>query len=320
MWRYLLRRLGAAVFILVAIIVITFILTHVIPGDPIVAIVGQYPAPPEYIAKVKAELGLDRPLLEQLWLYLVNLVHGNLGYSFANRQPVLSLIMTRAVHTLILMIPALVLATIAGVAMGTSAAPRAGRPYDSLILILSLFGYSVPVFWLGQILLIVFAVHFGWLPVQGMYSLGQQSFSDLLRHLILPGFCVTIYYLAIVARVSRASLVETLREEYMITALAKGLRKRATILRHALPNAMIPVVTVIGYNFGFALTGAILTETVFGWPGIGLLFYQAIGQRDYSVLEGIFVLAAVAVVIVNLLTDLTYARVDPRVRVGAANG
>jgi peptide/nickel transport system permease protein len=206
------------------------------------------------------------------------------------------------------------------VVLALAAAPRAGSLYDSGITALSLIGFSVPIFWLGQILVIVFAIKLRWLPAQGMVSLresyvGWAAVGDVLWHLLLPAFSVTIYYVAIVARVARASVLDALAQDYVLTAKAKGLRRRQVLWRHVLPNALIPVATVIGYNFGYSLTGAILVETVFAWPGLGNLFITSIGNRDYPVLEGIFLLTAIAVVIANVATDLLYATLDPRVRV-----
>ena len=232
----------------------------------------------------------------------------------------LDLIVVRAGTTLLLMVPGLVAASFVGVVLALAAAPRAGSLFDSGITALSLFGYSVPIFWLGQLLVILFAVDLGWLPAQGMTSLrgsatGWAYVRDVAWHLVLPAFSVTIFFVAVVARVARASIVGVLSEDFMLTAMAKGLSRRTILWRHVLPNAMIPVVTVIGYNFGYSLTGAILVETVFAWPGLGSLFVTSIGNRDYPVLQGIFLLlSAVMVVIANLATDLVYALLDPRVR------
>jgi len=304
-----------------AVVVVTFLLTHVIPGNPVQAIVGEFPVPPSYIAQVKHEFGLDQPLPMQLWLYLVSLGHGNLGFSFVNREPVLPLILQRAGRTLILMIPALTIAAVAGVLIAVLAAVRPGSVVDSGVTLITLFGYSVPVFWLGQILILLFAVHLGWLPPQGMTSLigsapPVTAFLDLVQHWILPGFAVSIYYLAVVARIARSSLLDSFRQDYVLTARSIGLSSRRVMFRHVLPNALIPVITVIGYNFGYALTGAILAETVFGWPGLGNLFITSIANRDYPVLEGIFLLSAIAVIVANLATDLTYFWADPRLRRG----
>lgn len=319
MFRYVLSRLVWGALIVLAILVLNFIIIHMVPGDPLDALLGDFPVPPGYAEQIRKDFGLDQPLLNQLGLYLWNLLQGNLGFSFANRMPVIDLILARLGPTVLLMVPALVCAAVIGVVLGVVAAPRAGSVQDSAITALSLFGYSVPVFWLGQMLVIVFAIHLGWLPVQGMRSMreeltGMDEVLNVMRHLILPAFCVMIFYIAIVARVARASVSEALHHDYVLTAKAKGLSRRTIMWRHVLPNAMIPVVTVIGYNFGHSLTGAILVETVFAWPGIGNLFITSITNRDYPVLQGIFLLAAVSVVLINIFTDLLYALLDPRVR------
>lgn len=321
MRRYLLTRVVWAVVLIVAIVVINFILIHLAPGDPINALIGDFPAPPSYVAQLRRAFGLNQPLPSQLWLYLVNLAHGNLGFSFANRQPVLPLVLHRAMYSLALIVPALLTSAVLGVLIGTAAARHMHKPIDGIVTGASLSGYSVPVFWLGQLLILLFAVRLGWLPAQGATSLatspeGAAAVLDFLRHLALPWFCVTLYYMAINARVSRSSVVDVQDEDFVATARAKGLQERAVLWRHILPNALVPVFTVISYNFGYALTGAILTETVFGWPGIGTLFLNSITNRDYPVLEGIFLLTAVSVVVVNLVTDLIYVRLDPRIKIG----
>ena len=319
MRKYVLSRLAWGALIVLAILVLNFLIVHMVPGDPLHALLGDFPVPPGYAEQVRAEFGLDKPISTQLGLYLWNLAHGNLGFSFANRSPVLHLILARMVPTLLLMLPALFFAAVLGVFLGVTAAPRAGSVQDSALTAISLFGYSVPIFWLGQMLVIVFAINLGWLPVQGMKDMREQytgidAVLDVARHLVLPAFSVMIFYVAIVARVARASVAEALHHDYVLTAKAKGLSRRTILWRHVLPNAMIPVVTVIGYNFGHSLTGAILVETVFAWPGIGNLFITSITNRDYPVLQGIFLLAAVSVVVINILTDLLYAFLDPRVR------
>ena len=319
MWRYLLARLAWALPIVLAILIVNFLIIHLVPGDPIQALVGDFPAPPGYADQIRKEFGLDQPILAQLGIYLINLAEGNLGFSFANRQPVFDLILDRSRFTLLLMLPALTVAAVAGVALALAAAPRAGGFCDSGITALSLIGYSIPIFWLGQLLVIVFAIKLHWLPAQGMISLresltGWAAVVDVLWHLVLPAFSVMIYYVAVVARVARASAVEAMSRDFVLTARAKGLSSRYVLWRHVLPNALIPVVTVIGYNFGSSLTGAILVETVFAWPGLGSLFIASIGNRDYPVLQGIFLFTSSAVVGANVATDLLYAALDPRVR------
>ncbi len=320
---YVLSRLAWGALIVLAVLVLNFLIIHMVPGDPLHALVGDFPVPPGYLEQIRAEFGLDKPITTQLGLYLLNLLQGNLGFSFANRMPVLDLILARMGPTILLMVPALFFAAILGIVLGVTAAPRAGSAQDSALTALSLFGYSVPIFWLGQMLVIVFAIQLGWLPAQGMKSMreeltGMDAVLNAMRHLILPGFSVMIFYIAIVARVARARVAEALHNDYVLTAKAKGLSRRTILWRHVLPNAMIPVITVIGYNFGHSLTGAILVETVFAWPGIGNLFITSITNRDYPVLQGIFLVAAVSVVVINIVTDLLYAYLDPRVRANHA--
>jgi peptide/nickel transport system permease protein len=322
MVRYLLARLVWAVAMVLGLVLLSFVITHLLPGDPIDALVGNFPAPAAYVAQVRHDFGLDQPLAEQLWRYVVNLAQGNLGFSFLNRQPVLPLVLHRAGITLLLMVPALATAALLGVALAVWSTAHAGQPLDRVLTGASLVGYSIPVFWLAQLLIMVFAVWLGWLPAQGMYSSaapqhGLAAAFDLLRHLILPALCITVFYLAVVARVARSSMLEMLHQDFILTARAKGVRQGAVLWRHVLRNGMIPVITVIGYNFGHSLTGAILTETVFAWPGLGGLFISSIGNRDYPVLAAIFLLAATVVVLANLVTDLLYAVADPRVRLAA---
>lgn len=317
--RFLLIRLGWAVVTVLAIVVMNFLVIHLVPGDPVQAIVGDFPAPPEAVARIRAELGLDQTVAIQLWRYGLSLLRGDLGFSFANRQPVLDLIVDRARFTLVLMGPALVLSSVIGVALAVAAAPRVGGLADAAITALTLFGAAVPVFWLAQILVVVFAIDLHWLPAQGMASLrppraGIGAWLDRPAHMVLPVLCLTLSYLVVVARVARTNVIQALQQDFVLTARSKGLTGSAVMLRHVLPNAMIPVMTVIGTNVGHILTGAILTETVFAWPGLGSLFIVAVQNRDYPVLEGIFLATATTVVLANLATDLLYMIADPRVR------
>src|SRR5215471_8240350 len=312
MRHYLLMRLAWAIPTIVAIAILNFLIVHLAPGDPTQALVGDFPTPPGYVEQIRHDYGLDQPLPVQLWRYVGNLAHGNLGFSFANHRDVLTLILERTRFTLLLVLPALALAALLGIVVALAASPRAGTVTDYGITALSLFGYSVPIFWLGKIFIVVFAIDLRLLPAQGMTSLrapsiGAGAVLDVLWHLVLPLFSVTIYYVAIVARVARASVLEALHQDFVLTARAKGLTSRRVLWRNVLPNALIPVITVIGYSFGSSLTGAILVETVFAWPGLGSLFITAITNRDYPVLEGILLFAGVMVVLANLLTDLLYA-------------
>ncbi|HEY4201288.1 MAG TPA: ABC transporter permease [Devosiaceae bacterium] len=319
MSRFVLSRLAWAIPTILVIVVLSFLVVHIVPGDPIQALIGDYPAPPEYAAQIRATFGLDQPLPTQLWLYFVNLAHGNLGFSFASREDVLHLVLSRAPLTLLLTLPALTLSAIFGVTLALIAAPRVGSAVDNGITTLTLIGASVPVFWLGQMLVVIFAIRLGWLPAQGMMSLrtppsGLRVFTDLLAHLALPVTCLTLLYTTLVARVARASVLDALSQDFVLTAKAKGVTRREILWKHVLPNSAVPIITVIGYNFGHCLTGAILVEAVFAWPGLGSAFIASIQNRDYSVSQGIFLFVALTVVLANVVTDVLTALVDPRVR------
>ncbi len=315
---FALRRLLLAGPFLLGVVMINFTLIQLAPGDPVTILVGEYPAPPEYVERVRREFGLDRPLSERLGRYLWQLLQGNLGYSFANRQPVLSLITARLGATLQLTLTALVGASIAGVALGLLAARRRGGPADGLAQGATLFGYSIPEFWLGQLLILVFAIWLGWLPSQGNRSLraptvGWEAATDGLRYLLLPALALSLRYVSLIARLTRASLLEVLGADFILAARARGASERTVLIGHALRHAALPVLTVIGYNFGFVLSGSALIETVFSWPGIGRLLFDSITARDYPVMTAILLLVSATVVLVNLITDLLYTAVDPRV-------
>lgn len=321
MLRLLWNRLIWAVPVLLVIVILNFVLVRLAPGDPITSIIGEYPTPPGYAEQLRASMGLDEPIFKQLLIYLGRVFQGDLGYSFASRQPVLDLILAKSVNTLALMVPGLIFASLLGVLIGRVSLWASAKFLDSTLTGLSLFGYSVPVFWFGQILIIIFAVELQWLPAQGMFALQADvsPFWDYLAHWAMPGFVVTIFYAAIVARVARASLKEAVTGDYIVTALAKGVSQRRLFWRHVLPNGLIPIISVIGYNFGLALTGAILVESVFAWPGLGALFMSSIVSRDYPTLQGIFIMAGAAVVIANFVTDALYEIVDPRMKNGGRN-
>lgn len=319
MIRFIARRSLEALPLLLAVIVVNFAIIQLAPGDPIQALIGDFPAPPEYVAELRARLGLDRPLWDQLVSYVASVLRGDLGYSFASRRPVLSLILERAGNTMILTITAIVLASVCGILLGVSAAraPRTWR--DNLVTSLSLLGFSVPVFWLGQLLILVFAVQLGLLPAQGMISVreayvGWDHVKDVAAHLVLPALALSLRYLVSTARLTRASMLEAMSSDYILTARAKGASADRVLYRHALPNALLPVVTAIGYNFGFVLAGSALVETVFAWPGIGRLLFDAMLARDTPVILGIFLASATMAVLANLVTDLLYGWLDPRIR------
>ena len=318
MARYVLRRLLQALPLIGLLLVVNFVLIHAAPGDPITYLAGQS-GDATYFAEQRARFGLDRPIGEQLGLYLVNVLRGELGYSFGYSQPVAQVVLGRLPATLLLMLTALVLASGLGVWLGLTAARRAESGVDYAITALTLVGYSIPAFFLGQVLIIVFAGGLGLFPVQGMTTVrgGQTGFGyvlDVLHHLVLPAVTLGLLQLALVARLTRTSLLESLRDDYVRTARAKGLGPPAVLYRHALRNVLLPVVTVVGGHVGTLVTGAVLTEIVFAWPGLGRLLFDATLSRDYPLLMAIFLLLSITVIVANLATDLVYMLLDPRVR------
>jgi len=319
MVNFVLRRLLHALPLLVCVIVFNFFLIHLAPGDPIQALVGEFPAPESYIVEMRRAFGLDQPIYIQLLLYIKNVLAGDLGFSFYYRQPVLTVILDRVPATLQLMVPALLFSAAVGIVLGVLSARKPYSLADNTISVFSLLGYCVPAFWLGQMLMAAFAIELGWLPSQGMKTVGVdlQGVSliiDRTAHLALPFAALAIRHLAVNARMMRSSMLEVAYEDFVTVARAKGLDEKAVIAHHMVPNALMPVVTIIGVDVGFLFTGSVLVESVFGWPGIGRLMYESIVKRDYPVLMGNFLITNVLVVVVNLIVDLIYLWLDPRVK------
>jgi peptide/nickel transport system permease protein len=314
---FIVRRLLVAVPMIAGAAVVNFLLIHLAPGDPAQILMGDFPAPPGTLEQIRHDYGLDQPLPVQLLRYLGEVAQGNLGHSFANRQPVASLILDRLGATLLLTVTALAVASVLGVALGIVAARRQGSRLDTVVQVVSLAGYSVPEFWLGQLLILVFAVWLGWLPAQGAASvrnLAPPGLLERLSYLALPAAALSVRYLALIARITRSAMIQSLSAEYVLAARLRGASETRVLLGHALRNAAAPVVTVIGYNAGFVLAGSALIETVFGWPGIGRLLFGSISQRDTPVMLGILLLVSVSVVVANLLTDIVHQMLDPRVK------
>jgi len=304
MFRYLMRRLLLTVPVLLGVATLVFALIHFIPGDPAQAMLGDS-ATPEDVAQLRQRLGLDRPLLVQYGSFLKGVSHGDLGVSLRNDQPVTGQILERMPATAELALAAMAVAVLVALPLGIVAAVWRGTPVDFSAMTLSLVGISIPNFWLGPLLAIVFAVQLEWLPVGGSGSLG---------HLVLPAVTLGAALAAILARMTRASLLEELREPYVLAARAKGVSRSRAVVHHALRNSLIPIVTVLGLQFGVVLTGAVITETIFAWPGIGRLLIQSITFRDYPLVQGCVLLIAITYVAMNLLTDLVYGLLDPRIR------
>jgi ABC-type dipeptide/oligopeptide/nickel transport system permease component len=304
MIRYISIRLLFALPALWLILTMVFLLAHIVPGDPVAQMLGEG-ARAEDLTQLRHALGLDLPLPVQYGRYLSGVLHGNLGESFRFQQPVLKVVAERYPATLELAVVALLICALIGIPAGVLAAHKRGERTDHTVAVLTLFGLSVPNFALGPVLILLFSVVLGWLPVSGRGG---------ISHPILPAFTLGAALAAILTRMVRTSVIEELSADYVRTARAKGVSESGVLFRHALRNALIPILTILGLQFGTLLAGTIVTESIFSWPGIGRLAVQAIGARDYPLLQGCILLIAVSYVFVNLLTDLVYALVDPRVR------
>lgn len=331
---YLLRRLLLTIPILLGVSMLVFFMLHSAGGDPATLMLGSR-ADPDAIAELRAELGLDRPLWVQYVDFLSGAVRGDFGRSYRSNSPVVAEIAARFPATIELAVAAMGIAVVVGVVVGTVAAVRRHTIFDYLSSAGVLLGISIPTFWLGIILIIVFGLWLRWLPISGrvdprlgadpsvpfltVTSLLQGNWAvagDAFRHLILPALTLAAWPAAIVARMTRASLLESLGQDYAHTARGKGLPERLIVVRHAARNALLPVLTVVGLEFGTLLGGAVVTETIFAWPGLGQLTVAAIGARDYQVIQGVVVLLAAVFVVLNLMVDVLYAVLDPRIRYG----
>jgi peptide/nickel transport system permease protein len=304
MLRYILRRLVAAIPTLVGVATVVFLLLRLLPGDPARVIAGLL-ASEEDVERIRRGLGLDQPVLVQYGVFMGRLLQLNLGTSARTSQPVTVEVLDRLPSTMQLAVISVLLALVVGIVAGVVAARSHGTVVDYLVSALTLVGVSMPVYWLGLMLIVVFAINLRLLPAAG---------SDQPTSFVLPSLTLASFSVALIARMTRSSMLEVLRQDYVRTARAKGLRDRAVVFRHALKNALLPVLTVIGLQFGTLLGGAVLTETVFGWPGIGQLLIESIFARDYPVVQGIVLTVSVLFILVNLVVDLLYGCVDPRIR------
>jgi len=315
-------RIVKIVAIVMAIAIFNFFLIRAAPGDPALVIAGQSGAvDAQFVARIRSDYGLDKPLPVQLGTYLEKIAHGDLGYSYRQQRPVLSLIAERLPATLLLALSAFVLSLAGGVLLGCLAGVRAGQWSDTLITTMSLILYATPVFWLGLMFVLLFSVHLEWLPAFGYRDIsanltGWAGAADVARHLVLPALTLGMLYLAMYARLMRASIIEVGFQEYVKTAYAKGASPSRVLWRHMLRNALLPVMTMAGLQAGTLVGGSVVIETVFAWPGLGRLTYEAVLARDYQLLQGIFFVLSIVVVAFNGLTDLLYRFVDPRIRHG----
>jgi dipeptide transport system permease protein len=330
---FLFNRLGLLIPTFFGVTLIAFALIHLIPGDPIELMVGERGIDPARHARLMAEMGLDKPLWEQYLSYILNLFQGDLGNSLVTREPVLGEFFTLFPATVELSLCAILFAVLVGLPVGILAAVKRGSVFDHTVMGISLTGYSMPIFWWALLLILLFSVNLGWTPVSGRISVmfwvepvtgfllidtllagDTDAFWSALQHLILPAVALGTIPLAVIARMTRSSMMEVIREDYIRVARAKGLSPFRIIAVHALRNALIPVVTVIGLQVGVLLAGAILTETIFAWPGVGKWLVDSIQRRDYPSVQGGILLIATIVMLVNLIVDVLYGLINPRIR------
>ncbi len=334
MLRFLLNRLALVIPTFIGITVLSFAFIRLLPGDPVDVLSGEHTMSPERHAELLHQFGLDRPIWQQYFDYVVQALQGDLGNSLSNHHPVMQQFLQLFPATVELSICALLIAIVVGIVFGMLAAARRDTWIDQLTMGGALIGYSMPIFWWGLLLIIVFAADLHWFPVQGRMDLaiyfkpttgfmlidsivsGQKgAFLSAVQHLVLPSIVLATIPLAVIARQTRSAMLEVLGEDYVRTARAKGLTEQRVTALHAFRNALIPVVTTIGLQVGTLMAGAVLTETIFSWPGIGKWMIEAIGHRDYTVVQGGLLMIAVVVMLVNLLVDVLYALINPRIRV-----
>ncbi len=320
---FLVSRLGKALIVVLGVVIINFLLIRMAPGDPAAVLAGESgSSDPAYVEQLRHQFGLDQPVYVQLFTYLKGVVHFDLGFSYRENLPVLDLILDRLPATLLLMVCAFLFSVIIGVFAGVIASRakyRGKYPWlDSVIMTLALVVYATPQFWLALLAIIFFSLQLGWLPAFGMETVaaglhGWARFKDIGLHLILPTLSLGCFFMSVYARLARASMLEVLGQDFIKTARAKGVPVGEIIRNHALRNALLPVVTFAGIQLGQMAGGAVLTETVFGWPGIGRLMFDSLIQRDYQLLLGVFLMTSVMVVVFNFITDLIYRFIDPRI-------
>ena len=319
--RNLLSRVLQGLALVLAVVVLNFVLVHAAPGDPVETIAGASGGmSPELMAQLRTQYGLDKPLPVQLGVYLKKVVSGDLGYSYFFNLPVISMIGERIPATLLLVISSVLLAFVVGTTLGVLSSKKPNGVLSQFITVLSMVGFAAPVFWMGIMLVILFASVIPILPVSGMRSVdssagaGFEDMVDVLYHLVLPTLTLSLVYLAQYSRLARSSMLDVLGSDFIRTARAKGLADRVVMYKHALRNALLPVVTVLGLQFGNVLAGAILVETVFNWPGLGRLAFDSVLRRDYPTILGVLLFSSIVVIVMNILTDLAYRLIDPRIK------
>ena len=318
---YIIRRLFQAIPIVLAIIVLNFFLLNMAEGDAVDVLAGEAgSATPEYMAELRAKFGLDQPVPVQLLVYLKNIMSLDLGYSFRHDMPVSVLIVDRFWPTLLLMVSTIILAVLFGILLGLLAAINLNTWKDAVISVFALITYATPLFWVGLMMIVVFSINLRWFPTSGMENIaafyeGFDRFVDIAHHLVLPTITLSLFYLALYTRLMRASMLEQYGQDYVVTARAKGLPERRITFGHVLRNALLPVVTMAGVQVGALIGGSVIVESVFAWPGLGMLAFESLFARDLNLLLGIFLISSVLVVVVNLIVDVIYCFLDPRIEV-----
>ncbi|HTR86489.1 MAG TPA: ABC transporter permease [Reyranella sp.] len=316
--KMLLRRLLLAIPLIVAVVALTFVLIRLAPGDPATIMAGDAPTP-EFLAQIRAEYGFDKPIWDQFVAFLAKAVTGDFGTSLYTKQPVFTVIMERFPATALMTGTAMIVASFVGILLGVASAKRAGSHADAAISAASLLGYSLPGFWVGQLLVLLFAVGLDWFPATGMEAArasytGWKHIEDVAWHMVLPVTTLAVFLLTMIARFTRAAMIEALDQDYVLVAEAKGASRNRVLWHHAFRNACVTTITVIGLEFGAVLAGAVVVEIVFGWPGLGRLFYDAIYRRDFPLLTGAFMFSSSIVIVVNMVSDIACALLDPRIR------
>lgn len=312
------KRFLQSIVTLFLVVTFTFILTRMIPGDPAMTMLGPQ-ADVESVEKLREELGLNKSIGEQYIMYMKNVIKGDFGKSYLHNKDVMQIIIERIPNTLVLTLTSMFIALIVGMLAGMISAIKQYSVIDYVATILALVGVSVPIFWMGLMLVRVFSVNLGWLPATGMGTM-ENGLWDVIKHMILPCFCLATVPMATFTRITRSSMLEVIHSDYIKSLRARGLRERVIIWKHALKNALPPIVTVLGLQLASAFTGAILTESIFSWPGMGTMIVTAINNRDYALIQGFVLFVAIIYVVINLIVDIVYTLINPRVTLDGGNG
>ena len=311
MAKTILKRILQVIPVLFVVVTFTFMLTRMIPGDPATMMLGPQ-ASPDAIAMMKEKLGLNKPMLQQYIDYFLGIFQGDFGYSYSYSSSVMPLIMSKIPATLSITLTGLLLAILVGVPIGVESAVKQNTAFDYIFMVLALIGVSMPIFWLGLMLVLNFSVNLGWLPAMGMGSMAKGAW-DVISHMILPCFCLATIPAATFARITRSSMLETINSDYVKSLRARGVKESLIVWKHAFKNALPPILTVLGLQLAYCFSGAVLTESIFSWPGMGTLIVNAVNSRDYSLIQGVVLFSAVAFVFINLVVDIIYMFINPRV-------